>query len=173
MTVCLLGALLWTNLENNQTAPEIKTDNLFPKAHNFSYKSLNGRAGQLYDHKEHVVLLHFWATWCAPCIEELPDLIELAANNPKNLKVLAVSSDMSDKDIDIFLKKLDIDMPANFIVIRDNKKKITKDLYGTTKLPETYLISPTLKVREKITGPQENWASEQWRRKIEALHNME
>ena len=171
LTFCLFGIFLWTSLSNNQSPPNVDGDYLFASAKNFEYVTINGRKGELIDEKGNVVLLHFWATWCAPCLEEFPDLIKLARNNPKKLKILGVSSDLSEADIDKFLKKLDLNLPDNFALIWDEKQKITKTLYGTKKLPESFLISPSLKIREKITGPQENWASETWNRKIQTLHN--
>lgn len=143
-------------LQNLETAPD------------FSYTSLFGAKGTLRDHKGKVVLLHFWASWCAPCLVEFPDLTELARAEQDNFIVLAVSTDDKVTDIEKFLTRTKIEVPVNMIIIQDEDKSISQDLYQSFKLPETYLITHNQDIMEKIVGPQDNWNSPFWHEKINA-----
>jgi thiol-disulfide isomerase/thioredoxin len=156
----------WVYYESNkppnfsQEQQEIKQGSAsLPLATDFTYTTLKGRTGKLSNHKGHTILLHFWASWCAPCIVEFPELIRLAQAQQDDIIVLAVSTDENKADIQKFLKKLKADIPSNFILIHDQDKTISHDLYQTIKLPETYIISPTLRIRKKLIGPQNNWNS--------------
>lgn len=141
----------------------------YPIAPDFAYTSLEGKKNSLHGHKGNVVLLHFWATWCPPCIIEFPDLIDLALKQQKHFTLLAISTDKEKTDIKKFLKKLGKPLPDNFIIIHDRDKNITQALYQTIKLPESQLINTRSQSVEKIIGPQDNWNSPAWNQKIEAL----
>ncbi len=97
----------------------------------------------------HVVLLNFWATWCAPCIEETPSLVRMQARfKDKGVVVLAVSIDADDAAYHKFLK----DYSVNMVTVRDEAKKAAT-LYGTFGWPETYVIDRNGVVRRKFIGP--------------------
>jgi thiol-disulfide isomerase/thioredoxin len=107
--------------------------------------------------KGRLVLLHFWATWCAPCVIEFPKLIELANLYPDDIAVIAVSTDSTTDIIDQFLKKFPEDIQqksknANFIVVWDKDKKISQDLFQTIRLPETIILNREGFMQEKIIG---------------------
>src|SRR5689334_3491236 len=83
-----------------------------------------------------VVVLNFWATWCAPCVEEIPSLVEMQRRmKPKGVTVVAVSVDVDEKAYQQFVK----DHNVNLITVRDPSGK-SNELYGTFKFPETYII---------------------------------
>jgi cytochrome c biogenesis protein CcmG, thiol:disulfide interchange protein DsbE len=91
-----------------------------------------------------LLVLNFWASWCAPCVEETPSLSQLASEfGPKGLVVLGISVDKDDKAYAAFLQKFH---PA-FLTARDLKLHET---YGTYMYPETYIISPDGKVLQKF-----------------------
>ena len=143
--------------------------NIYDIAPDFDYTTLAGNRGQLIDHKDKVVLVHFWATWCPPCIIEFPNLIKLTADQSDNFIVLAISVDEKTADIQKFMNKQNKPLPKNFIVIQDTKQKIAEDLFGIKKYPANFLLSPSLEIREILKGPEENWHSDKWRRKIQKL----
>ncbi len=138
-------------------------------APNFDFTTISGEAGSLIEHQGKVILLHFWASWCAPCIIEFPDLLALAEKQKENLIVLAISTDQNSDDIEKFLKKIKINIPSNVLIIQDGYKAISQDLYQTIKLPETYVIDTQQGIVEKIIGPEEDWLSEKWVNKINSL----
>ena len=95
-----------------------------------------------------VVVLNFWASWCAPCIEEIPSLDqfqrELAGSG---VVVLGVSVDQDEKAYRQFLSRAKV----SFLTARDPDRKINAD-YGTFRYPETYIINSSGKVVMKIVS---------------------
>jgi len=106
------------------------------------------RKVELRDYSGKVVVLNFWATWCAPCVEELPALVELQQRfREKGVTVIGVSVDVDADVYHRFLKDHKID----FLTVRDPDQK-TNNLYGTFKFPETYIIDRNGIVRRKFIG---------------------
>jgi len=153
----LCGALLtfWLDGASNTPPPvdapviPIETPQI-DTVPDFAFTDIDGRNHDMKDFKGQKVLINFWATWCAPCVIEFPKLIELAKNNP-DIIIIALSSDIQDDKIKNFLKKNPL-KSRNFIVARDQKRKITTDIFQTFKLPETLIISPSGKIVKKIVG---------------------
>jgi peroxiredoxin len=115
------------------------------------FQSVDGRMASLADYRGKVVLVHFWATWCPPCVEELPTL-ELFSQqvHGTDIEVLAVSVDESADALKTFLEKTKVHFP----VLRDPGGK-TAASYGTVKFPETYVIGRDGVVRYKVVGPMD------------------
>jgi cytochrome c biogenesis protein CcmG, thiol:disulfide interchange protein DsbE len=99
-----------------------------------------------------VVVLNLWATWCAPCIEELPSLLEMQRRMPE-IVVVAVSI---DQDPDVYHKFL-TDHHVNLVTVRDADMKVNA-LYGTAQIPESYVIDRQGIVRRKFVSAQD-WTS--------------
>jgi peroxiredoxin len=99
-----------------------------------------------------VVLLNFWATWCAPCIEEIPSLESLQKQMPQ-IKVLAVSTDKDNADYAAFLAEHRL----GFDNIHDPSGH-SNGLYGTVAFPESYVIDRNGVVLRRFIGPQD-WTS--------------
>jgi cytochrome c biogenesis protein CcmG, thiol:disulfide interchange protein DsbE len=98
--------------------------------------------------KGQVVVLNFWATWCPPCIEEMPSLVQMQQfMKAKGVTVLAVSVDVDEKQYRRFLR----DHNVNLLTVRDADQK-SNELYGTFKFPETYVIDRNGVVRRKFIG---------------------
>ena len=90
----------------------------------------------LAQHK--AVLVDFWATWCAYCVEEMPDLIKLhQRNKSRGFTVLAVNIGESKEQAALFAKKMNIPFP---IVLDENSSVAEK--YGVVGIPISFLISP-------------------------------
>jgi cytochrome c biogenesis protein CcmG, thiol:disulfide interchange protein DsbE len=76
-----------------------------------------------------VVVLNFWATWCAPCVEEMPSLVEMQRRmKAKGITVLAVSMDVDESAYKQFIKEHNV----NLLTVRDPDHK-SSELYGTFK----------------------------------------
>jgi len=98
--------------------------------------------------KGQIVVLNFWATWCPPCIEEMPSLVQMQQRmKTKGVTVLAVSVDVDQDNYQRFLK----DHNVNLLSVRDADQK-SNALYGTFKFPETYVIDRNGVVRRKFIG---------------------
>ena len=97
----------------------------------------------------HVVLLNLWASYCAPCVEELPSLLALQHQMP-DLKVVAISTDTDDDVYRRFLARNHIDL----FTVRDSEQRIGS-LYGTVLIPETYVIDRQGLIRRKLVNAQD------------------
>jgi len=127
----------------------------------------NGNSYLLSDFSGSYVFLNFWATWCPPCVEELPSLDGLNYRfKSKNFTMVAVSVDDSWKDIHKFLSKLN--RRPSFLILRDNLKLVSSGMYGTDKFPESYLIGPKRHLLKKYIGAY-NWLNEGKVKQIEDL----
>jgi cytochrome c biogenesis protein CcmG, thiol:disulfide interchange protein DsbE len=103
----------------------------------------------LSEFRGQIVVLNFWATWCQPCVEEVPSLVQMQRQmRNRGVTVLAVSIDDSDDAYHSFLKNYNVDL----LTVRDADKK-SNTLYGTFKFPETYIIDRNGMVRRKFIGP--------------------
>ena len=111
------------------------------------------RTVKLSDFKGKLVLLNFWASWCAPCIEEMPSLVDLQKKLGSQVTVLAVSEDSDDKPYQQFVRDHHVDL----LTVRDVDEK-TNVLYGTFKFPETYVIDRDGKIVRKFIGAVD-WTS--------------
>lgn len=96
-----------------------------------------------------VVVLNFWATWCPPCVEEMPSLVQMQQRlKDKGVTVMAVSVDVDEDAYHKFLKDYKVDL----LTVRDPSHK-SSDLYGTFRYPETYIIDRSGTLRRKFIGP--------------------
>jgi len=96
-----------------------------------------------------VVVLNFWATWCPPCVEELPSLMSMQERvRGHGVVVLGVSIDMDGDAYHRFLKQRKV----NFLTVRDPEQKVS-GTYGTFGWPETYIIDRQGVIRRKFVGP--------------------
>jgi len=98
------------------------------------------------------VVLNFWATWCPPCIQEMPSLVALQKELGDKVTILAVSEDDDDGAYKQFVKDHNVDL----LTVRDTKR--SNELYGTFKYPETFVIDKDGKIVRKFIGAQE-WTS--------------
>jgi peroxiredoxin len=120
------------------------------------------RTVHLASYRGHVVLLNFWATWCEPCLVELPSLLQLHRDQP-NLVILAVSIDEDPDAYTQFIASRHIDLTT----VRDPSQSAAK-LFHTDMWPETYLIDRKGMIRSKFIGAQD-WSSPQIRALLKSL----
>lgn len=140
------------------------------EAPDFTVEDIDGRTVSLSSFKGKSIVLNFWASWCAPCVIEFPQMLALAKNHPDDVFFLFLSQDDSDEEMMRFVAKLGnaVKRP-NVFIARDKDKSIAQNLYATYKLPETYLLSPAHNIEEKIIGLEMPWDSQAMREKIAAL----
>lgn len=106
------------------------------------------RSVTLSQFRGQVVVLNFWATWCPPCVEEMPSLVEMQRRmKAKGITVVAVSIDVDQDAYKKFLKLHGVDL----LTVRDPEQKTPK-LYGTSGWPETFIIDRNGVMRRKFVG---------------------
>jgi thiol-disulfide isomerase/thioredoxin len=114
----------------------------------FKMTDTNGKTHSLSGYKGKWVLVNYWATWCPPCLEEIPDLIALHENKKNNLVVLGIALDYrSAKQVTEFADGLLVSYP---IVL--GNPKITNQIGPVQGLPTTYLFNPEGKMVAQQVG---------------------
>lgn len=121
------------------------------------------RTVSLHSLKGKPIVLNFWASYCVPCIKEMPSLVQLQQEMGSKITVLAVSVDDDEGKYHNFLR----DHNISLLTVWDSTKK-SSELYGTEKYPETYIIDSAGRVRRKLWG-EEDFTSPQM---IEYLNNL-
>jgi peroxiredoxin len=116
----------------------------------------------LANYRGKVVLLNFWATWCQPCLVELPSLLQLHRDQP-NLVILAVSIDEDPDAYTHFIARRHVDL----ITVRDPSESAAK-LFHTDMWPETYVIDRKGIIRSKYVGAQD-WSDPEIRAFLSTL----
>jgi peroxiredoxin len=126
-------------------------------APDFTLKDLSGRPVQLSSLKGKVVLVNFWATWCPPCREEVPSLVRMnQAMQGKPFQLLAVSIDEGGKDaVTRFFQSSGTTLPA----LLDTDGAVARR-YGTTGVPETFVIDTKGVIMKKVVGGMD-WSAPQ------------
>ena len=124
----------------------------------FDLEKMTGGTLKVSELRDKVVFLNFWATWCPPCVEEMPSIRRLneKLEGDKNFKMLLVSADESWEPVRKFFGA----EGAPFTVLLDPEGEIAKK-YGTTRFPETYVIIDG-QIKAFIEGPRDwdTWFSE-------------
>ncbi len=127
-------------------------------------EDLEGRTHRLADYRGKVVLVNFWATWCAPCREEMPSLERLRRSlEGRPFVVLAVNVAEGGRVAGDFMKT----MPLGFTVLLDRDGSTTK-AWGARVLPATYVLGPEGEVRLRHVGALD-WSSAEAQQRITAL----
>ncbi len=122
------------------------------RAPGFSLVGDQGAGVSLADYSGKIVLLNFWATWCPPCVQELPSLNATYERfRQDGLVVLGISVDEEEEEYRRFLSERGVTFPT----VRDPERTVSTR-YGTMKYPETFLISRDGRVLRKYVGP-EDW----------------
>lgn len=117
--------------------------------HPFSLPSLEGGVKIDSEHfKGKVLILDFWASWCAPCKASFGAYNELKEKfKDKNFEIIAVNIDDDIKNAQNFLKE----NPANFITVYDADKKVA-ELYNLPTMPTSFIVGPTGDILHTHTG---------------------
>ena len=125
----------------------------------YTASTLEGKDVSLSAFRGHVVLLNFWATWCPPCVAEMPDLERLYREfKAEGLVILAVSIDVEgQKVVAPFWEKTGLTFPS---LLDPSREVATR--YGAWALPTSFLINPEGEVIARIPGPRE-WHSDKAR----------
>jgi len=134
------------------------------KAPDFTLKDLNGRTVPFAAFKGKVVLLNFWASWCPPCLAEMPSFKKLHSElKSRGLEVIAVSTDRSAGETKGYTDKKGFE----FTILMDTDRTVSRQ-YKVFSLPTTFLIDKNGVIVEKFFG-EYDWTDRDIRKQIEKL----
>ncbi len=156
----LAGALVWVV----SGTLEVRIINAGDTAPDFSIVTEQGRAVTRSDFGGKLLVLNFWASWCPPCISELPSLNQFAQEyKNQGVVVLGISIDKNERLYKNFLQQRQV----AFATARDPEANISAS-YGTFQIPETYIIDRNGKVLEKVISDQD-WMDPQFLARIKGM----
>ena len=147
-TLLVVGSL-------KQNSPFFQSANQAPvmvglSAPDITYPGLDGKKVSLSDYRGKVVFVNIWATWCPPCVEEMPSMQNLYQKlKSENFEIMAVSIySQGAKVVAPFMKKYKLTFPA----LMDSLGTV-KRIYKTTGVPESYIIDKDGILAKKVIGP--------------------
>lgn len=106
--------------------------------------------------KGYPAIVHFWATWCGPCLQELPELIQLAEKlRPSGFNIIAVAVDDSWATVESFFARYPHlkAMTNSMVMVLDPNAQVANS-YGSSRFPETFLINDQMVMDNKFIGAQ-------------------
>jgi len=115
-----------------------------------SLKTLDGETLNLAEQDGKVVLVNFWATWCAPCRREIPDLVNLYDElRAQGLVIVGIAVDQEGAQVvEPYVK----DKQINYPIVLDPEQSIEKHFEAMYGLPTTYVINPDGKIVRRVLG---------------------
>lgn len=165
ISILLIALSFWILVSRVRESAQTTSSNPYLKMTDFEHEGVpdftatdtSGHTYKLSQWKGKVVLLSFWATWCAPCVEEFPSLMRMLDQFPNDIVMVGVSADQSKKDIDDFITMFGGKQKNNFFSLWDPSLQIAST-YGTEQIPENYIIDRNMKLIKKFSN-SENWTS--------------
>ncbi len=132
------------------------------KAADFTLKDLSGKEFSLSDYKGKVILINFWATWCGPCLKEMPDLEKLYQNyKAKDFQILGIAVASKEKDIPKKVQSTGVTYP----ILLGNNQTVAD--YGSfSSIPQSFIIDRDGSIVMQITG---SWHYEQFEEAVKDL----
>jgi cytochrome c biogenesis protein CcmG/thiol:disulfide interchange protein DsbE len=140
-----------------------------PTLPGFELKGPSGKLEKSSGWKEPYVVIHFWAAWCAPCIEELPAFVRFVERSKglTQVRFVAINLDPQLADATAVLP-LD-QIPSNLTYLLDPDKTVPEKL-GSFQFPETYLAGSSRQVLKKWVGAQD-WSQIDLNNLLQSLNN--
>jgi peroxiredoxin len=118
------------------------------EAPDFSVTDLQGQKLALSDYRGKVVLLDFWATWCAPCLDEIPHFVEMQQKYAtQGFQTIGISMDDGPKPVERFYSEHKLNYPVAI-----GTSKLAESYGGVLGLPVTFVIGRDGKIRRKFVG---------------------
>ena len=129
--------------------PQVAADDGKPEIPALRVTTLDGARYDLADHRGNWVVVNFWATWCAPCLKEMPELSALDAMR-EHVDVIGLAyEEIAPDDLRVFLEKHPVVYPIAIVDVYDPPA----DFATPRGLPMTYLIGPDGNVARRFLGP--------------------
>lgn len=131
------------------TGPINSNVNGVSKLPNFSLKSLEGKVISSSDFSQKVLVVNFWATWCPPCLKEIPHLNEIYLDfQSRGVTVLGISMDQTTPDVvQQFIHRLDVKYPVVM-----GSSSVSDNFGGIRGLPTTFIVDQNGKIIKRFDG---------------------
>lgn len=114
------------------------------------YSEHQGKSGQFSDHRGQWLIINYWATWCKPCIEEIPELNQFAKDHADSVSFFGVDFDQSQGEaLAASIEKLGIEFP-----VLTNDPAATLGFERPMVLPTTLVFNPEGELQHTLVGPQ-------------------
>jgi cytochrome c biogenesis protein CcmG/thiol:disulfide interchange protein DsbE len=143
----------------------------FPRmAPELQAQDVTGKSVPLSAYRGRVVLVSFWASWCPPCVEEMPSMEALQAKFP-DLTIMAISADKSWDAIRAFFSggsRMTVLWDPSAAAGKPGENAVLARTWGTDKLPESYLVDREGRIRYYIVNIRD-WSSPEAERCIQRL----
>lgn len=157
----LVGAFIWSVQDTRETSRgasqiewvklgKVAIDQPVP---DFRFIDGNQKSRQFLLGKK-TKILNFWASWCGPCIQEIPSMAKMAHERRGQFEILAIANDSDEKEFHKALRLFPDFSRSEIEILFDPDKRVMK-AYGVTGFPETFIISPEGLLIKKIVGPVE------------------
>ena len=119
-------------------------------APDLTLQTMDGETLNLAERPGEVLIVNFWATWCPPCREEIPDLVDLQAElGERGLTVVGVALDEEGEDVvRPFLEEYEVNYP----IVLDTTTTVSQEFGDVMGLPTTFVIGPDSQIRRRILG---------------------
>lgn len=118
----------------------------------FKALSIKGKEMDLEAYRDKVVIVNFWASWCGPCVEEVPSMIKLVNEFKGQLVLLAVSGDSNMEDVNVFIKSFpEMNTHPDIHVIWQEDKALLRK-YDIQRLPESFIVGKDGKLAKVLSG---------------------
>ncbi len=149
MTVLKSIALKSTLILAAALTPAVAACAAMPEKPALHVTTLDGKTFDLAAQRGHWVIINYWATWCVPCIKEMPDISRFVASH-QNVRAIGLAFEDSGKaDIEAFMRKHPVVYPIAQVML----DKPVKDFDPPRGLPTTWVIDPSGKVAKRFIGP--------------------
>jgi peroxiredoxin len=154
-----LGFLLALNVASNENKTDFSSRNKVrslvtipktPQAPDFTLTDTDGVSHTLSDYRGKIVIVSFWAVWCAPCRKEMPSMQSAWEKiQSKDTLILAVNWGDDTESIDQFLESMSVDL--KFPILLGGDEEMTSE-WSVKGLPTTFVINPEGRLAYKVIG---------------------
>lgn len=166
-TLLAVGAIFYSSWPSE---PVAEVELVAPMPVGVEFATLAGDPFPLERLRGRVILLHFWASWCPPCVKELPSLASLTERMGGRLALVAVSNDASAGEARRFLERLPglREGGGNVFLLHDPGGRITRESFAVYRFPESFVVSKEYGIVRKLVG-EVDWSRPELLRFLEGL----